>query len=316
MRKRFLLAAAGAVLLAGVCRGQFILGTPKPMDQVLTDVGEWIKKQPEDAEGYFVLGRLHAMSWAFGKDRLRVHEAWDEPSEGAKPGLPHFSPWDSVEVRREQAKESVTADEAGHLEAALRNYRKAAALDPKNDRYELALAWMLQETGKVSDKLSPDFLDGAPTQPTPREQAAYTAAIGKLAAEEFGQREEAAAELLNAMPLSIPRLLAVASHDPEVTARAQTILKTYWDQLAIEHYRKAYQMNLDRHTAIHPRVGGADADVTYEAAQRLVELLNEHPRAAKPNEIGAIEAAMAKKPDLSQNTPGISGAFGIYEVSP
>jgi hypothetical protein len=286
------------------------------MDQVFTDVEEWIKRQPQDPEGYHVLGRLHAMSWAFGKDRVRVYEPWDERPTAAKSGLPSFSPWDSVEVRGEETKRSVTAEDARHLETALRNYRKATELDPTNDRYELALAWMLQETGKVSDRLPADFLDAARARPTPQEEAAYAAAIGRLAAEDYKKREEAAAELQNAMPQNMSQLVAVTSHDPEVTARVQTILKTYWDQLAIEHYRKAYQMNLDQHTAIHQHVGGADSDVTYEASQRLVELLSEHSQAAKPNEIRKVEAAMANKPDLSNVAPRISGAIGIYEERP
>jgi len=292
MRKPLLVASACMAFFAAVCHGMFKMSDPMPMDRALANAEQWTREKPKDPQGYYVLGRLHAMNWAFGKDRLRVYAPFGNRQAAAtQPGLPTFYHDDSVQVRRdEDKKKNVTAEDAQHLQESIKNYRKAVELDPKSELYELGLAWMLQETGKVAEKLPVAILEAADAKPTEQNKASYDAAVKQLGADDAATREKATASLRAALPKSMPTLLAVKSNDPEVTARVQSILKTYWDLQAIEHYRKAYTMNPEarKFRQIGP---GADTDIVYEASQRLIELLQQHPEAAQPQEVNKIEAS-------------------------
>jgi hypothetical protein len=71
-------ALAMALVLAGGL--QVSLGTPLnttvqlPVERLVANVEKWIKEKPQDAQAYFVLGRIHATAWASGPNLRRKRQ--------------------------------------------------------------------------------------------------------------------------------------------------------------------------------------------------------------------------------------------------
>jgi hypothetical protein len=313
MRKWMRTVTAAVVLAAGwgLARGMFVNNSVQvPVERVVANVEAWIKDKPQDAQAYYVLGRIHAMAWAYGPDLNLWRAAGAAPGAGRGDGgraggrgpaggagedpfagqLPGFAPYDSVEVRRDEQKKQVTAEDARHLEESIRNYGKAVELDKQNALYELGLGWILQETGKVAASLPEGFGHTADVKVTAEEKASYDAAIKKLGDSDARTRDDANALLRGAMPKPLAQLKAVKSDDPEVKARVEGLLRGYWELQALDHYRQAYALRL---TADLQRGGGlrsGDTQLAAEAGEAILDILKTQPQAAKPDEARDVAA--------------------------
>lgn len=319
--------AAAALLVAAVAltaRGMFMNRSVKvPVDRAVANVEKWIKDKPQDAQGYYVLGRLHSMAWAYGPDLnlyrpmtparggrgapgggegRRVAMPDEEVAPGADPfngNLPDFAPYDEVQVRRDEQKKEISDADAAHLREAILNYRKAAELDPKNALYELGLAWLLQETGKAARGLPVAGLGLPEVKSSDAEKAAYAAAIAKLGDPDPKVRSDATATLEKAMPKPFEQLLAVKASDPEVSARVDRLVRGYFDLQALEHYRRAYDLSIKDDLAKPGGLVRANAVISAEAGDAILKILSDHPAAEKPNEsreLGKALKELAEKP--------------------
>jgi hypothetical protein len=149
-----------------------------PVERLLENTRAVLRKNPADAQAYYVLGRLHSMAFAQGKDELSVASA-PGPLDRA---LPEFVPWESVLAkRRGKAPKLLKPQELVHLEGSIRNYRQAVELWsgplgkerprstdlPKEEGKEkaktdeqlvaramLGLAWMLEEAATLREAVA------------------------------------------------------------------------------------------------------------------------------------------------------------------
>lgn len=318
---RSLVAALLIAALGTTVHGMFMNRSVKvPVDRAVANVEKWIKEKPRDAQAYYVLGRLHALAWAYGPDlnlwrpmpeegarprgreNQRIALGADEPAPGADPfngGLPGFGPYDAVQVRRAEDRKEVTPADATHLRDAIRNYRKAVELNPNSAIYHLGLAWLLQETGKAARSLPPAAIDLPEAKPTDAEKSAYAAAIAKLGDGDIQVRDQASEQLAQAMPKPFEQLHALKSTDAEVNARVERLLTSYYDLQALEHYRKAYALSIDADMAKPGGMMMANAVISAEAGESILQILTTHPKASKPDEekqLGAALKALAEKP--------------------
>jgi hypothetical protein len=305
-----LASVAVALLLAAAARGMFINSTVKvPVDRVVANVEKWIKEKPQDAQAQYVLGRIHAMAWAYGADL----SLWRDPVPGQPPRkggppaevaegedpfngkLPGFAPYDTVQVQRREGAATPTADDAKHLAAAITHYRKAVELDGNNSLYELGFAWVLQQAGAAAAGLPADFpaAAGVPAAaPSEEEKARLEAAARGLGAADAGARDAAAKAVAGAMPKSYGVVRGLATTDAEVAARAQGLLKGYWDLQALEHYRKAYALQVEKDLA-QPGFGPqGDSAIAMEAGEALAAILSAHPEAAKGEELKTVQGQL------------------------
>src|SRR5262245_34634530 len=84
---------AGGGIGGGKGYGRFINSAqPMPDERVIKNTEAWIKEKPDDAQAWYVLGRVHAMVWAYGAELSLV------PPEQPV-GLPGFTPYQEVQVR-------------------------------------------------------------------------------------------------------------------------------------------------------------------------------------------------------------------------
>lgn len=122
-------------------------GTETPTNRLLRNVGNYTKRNPRDWQGYYVLGRLHSLVYAYESKTISVYEK--TPS-----GLPNLSAGESILVQRARSG-ALTKVSRDHLLASIRNYRRATELAATQPMAFLGLGWMLEQGAGAADKLGP-----------------------------------------------------------------------------------------------------------------------------------------------------------------
>lgn len=234
--------------------------------EAIKKVQTWINDHPNDAAGYFVMGGLEGFAYAQDIQKPEAKELLDHAGNSDLP--PAFPPWVSIRFNRDNNL-PVTPENLTHLKAAITNYRKAVGIDPKNPRYQLALAWALEEAGK--NKLDLTGLE-VPRKLTAAEQASCQAALAQLGNTDVSRRVEASKTLTALMPHDFQLLHEVHTDDLEVQTRIGGIIKSYWENLALAHYRIAYQGSYEQDVKAGMYNREADWTVSVPAGQRILAL--------------------------------------------
>ena len=146
------------------------LDEPVPIDRLLANLTAHVEDHPDDAEGHYVLGRVHSLAYAklaYGDlageaDTVNIIPAEKRPvAEGEpQPELPGFPPYASVQVAREGRSRPGDAEApappepqrsplaTAHLQASLAAYRRAVTLDDADPLYQLGLGWMSEQAAR------------------------------------------------------------------------------------------------------------------------------------------------------------------------
>lgn len=169
------IVAPFVVLLTGlfICTPVLALwaqATPVPLERLLKNVNTYITKNPQDAQGYYVRGRLHSLAFAKGTRQLEMYE----PGAGK---LPVFPGYDSIFTRRD-GKFQLTNEARQHLLASLRDYQRATELNPNNALAWLGLGWVLEDGAVFANKVKA-FPQEKPKSPTANWQDKALAAYRK-----------------------------------------------------------------------------------------------------------------------------------------
>jgi tetratricopeptide (TPR) repeat protein len=113
-----------------------------PIDRLIANLEEAIKKQPKNAGLVSNLARVHAMAYASKVDETEVRRGME--LEGAWFGFePRFIPF-MVEKTTDEKK---LAAAKAQLEKALSRYDEAVKMDPKNLAARLGRAWVIEQSG-------------------------------------------------------------------------------------------------------------------------------------------------------------------------
>jgi hypothetical protein len=116
-----------------------------PVERLLNNVGNYIKENPKDFQGYYVLGRVHSLAFAYETNALEINQSDKQP-------LPGFLPWESIIVKR-QAQGPLSEGARRHLVESVRNYRRATELAPDQSMAFLGLGWMLESGARFADQV-------------------------------------------------------------------------------------------------------------------------------------------------------------------
>jgi hypothetical protein len=132
---RYVALANGAAV---ALLGHFAPPTNAPVERLLSNVGAYVKSHPQDANGYYTLGRIHYLAFELNATTL---DYWDgepiRPMAGALPGR-------AVDAGR-HARGLTETERATHLSEALRLLKKSVELEPANGLYELGLACIYED---------------------------------------------------------------------------------------------------------------------------------------------------------------------------
>lgn len=122
-----------------------------PVERLVENVSRYVKEHPDDAEGYYTLGRIHSLAFARGGDKVEVIPAGSTFKRN-KPELPGFAGYDSIQVVRDKADEAPKDETLAHLQASVRAYAQACTMAPKNGLYLLGFGWMLEQGAPFAAK--------------------------------------------------------------------------------------------------------------------------------------------------------------------
>ncbi|MFM8274688.1 MAG: tetratricopeptide repeat protein [Gemmata sp.] len=149
-RVRFaFLAALGAVLAAAQSAPAIFLRVETenvPVERLIKNMEEAIKKSPKDAGAVLNLARLHAMAYSLRSEAV--------PVDKRKPDAIWFGYEAPIvpfrNVAKTDDKEKLKAAKE-HLDKALKLYEDALKLAPDDARAQLGYAWLLTQTDKTAE---------------------------------------------------------------------------------------------------------------------------------------------------------------------
>ena len=273
MQKSALLLA-GVLALSGTSQARWVnWAEPVPTERLIENVSEFVEKNPQDAHGHYILGRVHSLAFARGTETLAVIPAEKQEEDSRHKGLPDFSSHISLQVKRE-LKDTSPASIA-HLNQSVAHYLVATQLDFDNALYLLGLGWMLEQ--------------GAPFVPQARVENMFpmvkidakTAAQHQLRIAQLGSRDNAeslrAYRQLREKLLVVGRKLMEVSIDEKqpvaVKAKAESLLVLFWQQKSLSAYRRAYSFRVQEELAATGTFPHGDEPISVEAGQGVIRLL-------------------------------------------
>lgn len=179
MRRFLALTAACSVTLAAAAataaHAKPVMPTDAPVERLLTNVEAYVKVHPDDANGWFTLGRLHYFAFAAPRGTVAVPRGYESagPNELPSLGGPFSPPGRATTAPETPGRPGLKpAERAAHVKAAITDIGKAIALrdaprpaDQRRTRfpttpglYELCLA-CVYEDGKAD--AAPDWRERA-----------------------------------------------------------------------------------------------------------------------------------------------------------
>ena len=172
------------VFLSGnLANAMFAMPTYAPVERLIANTTAFVKENPENAHGYYTLGRIHYLAFVNKASQVRATSLDSPPkiapdwllgdlaplirrqramkltfqefgyrsvSDVPKADRPRF--WNSVRQKEKQLREKYRRGEkpnedelVNHAAAAVGNFKKAIELAPKNGLYHLGLASLLEQ---------------------------------------------------------------------------------------------------------------------------------------------------------------------------
>lgn len=121
-----------------------------PVDRLIQNVTATLKDKPNDVEQKFLLARLHSLAYAQKDQNSSVY--FDDRSK--KEGPFHLAPWTPLQPKRDQAGDTLTDHELGHLKSSFTLYGEVVKSNPEMELPKLGLAWVSEEAAKYPKRTS------------------------------------------------------------------------------------------------------------------------------------------------------------------
>jgi hypothetical protein len=299
----------GATVLIATSRiaAHWAVPPDAPVDRLVENLNRYIDEHPDDANGYYLLGRVHSLAFALKTDKIGIYE----PS--GDDGLPRIADrriqatgydgarlchtrWDQAFDRRLPPVDELL----GHLAAALENYRKAVSLDADPAQYHLGLAYVLDIGAHLADQVAtPAGLDPEAIDVAPKEKNRFEYDVVAIRSGEPRKRwQHNYDELRSGLPKAVGTLVKFrADPDPVRHACVRELLMRFWKDQAIESYYAAYERSIREDLEIKRwPLDGLSSLIGYEAGTALVRLVEERGAADRQEEarVAEVRAAIEK----------------------
>jgi hypothetical protein len=291
---RILLGVCVALGLAAASTAtvvQWLGPTPWPVGRLIENLQRYLQEHPTDPDASYNLGRIHSFAFALQTNSLFAQELKEN-------GFP--IPED-VAIQREYRDEPIdplpTSEELEHhLAEAVRLHRQAIELAPERAPFHLGLAYVLETGALLADHFDTAELLGLPPPEVGDPSASQIRRwIETLGSSDASARAEAENELRD------PDLLGQwvsflsgerNSADPARRAAIARLLTSFWRELAIEEYGRAFGLAIDADRRVKEKpqdMLGVRLEllVSYEAGQSYLRLVRE--RGVRPVEEPRIQ---------------------------
>lgn len=118
-------------------------GSSAPVERLIGNVQAYVRSHPQDASGYYALGRIHYLAFSLRRTSLAYFPRNDRPPQpynGFQPG--RASVW---AARGDTGPQLPESHRLPHLRQGLDSLKRAIELDPENGLYELGLACLYED---------------------------------------------------------------------------------------------------------------------------------------------------------------------------
>ncbi|MGB1125239.1 MAG: hypothetical protein ACPG4Q_08535 [Phycisphaeraceae bacterium] len=145
---QFTTAALLGLALASPASALFAPAPSVPTDRLITNISAYIEENPEEAQGYYLLARVHYMAFVNRLDHVRSNDP------GSAKKLPRLvDPRQYGKAEGEKINEEKAIE---HAQAALQLFGKAMELDKDNALYHLGLASFYEQSSPLAKKIAPN----------------------------------------------------------------------------------------------------------------------------------------------------------------
>ncbi len=153
MKRRYLAVStfgfAVCLLLAPSASGRYIRPDLEkaPVERLVANLEEAVKKDPKDVQALVNLARVHGMAYALKTDTSEIRKGKEElgPWFGYEA---KYIPFSAVTKTEDMDKEKAAK---AHLAKAVERYKEAVKLAPDNLPARLGYSWTLEQSGKTAD---------------------------------------------------------------------------------------------------------------------------------------------------------------------
>src|ERR1041384_7012305 len=145
---RLALSAVAALLIScGVAFAEFMSIQDTPIERLVSNLTSKTKVSPEDANAWYALGRVHSMAFTRSEDHVPTYQSDNGsasgqvlPDDGVPGGPPRHAwrPSDGTDT----TKKLDNAERLTHLDAGLRAFERAIALDPKSAAQRMSYGFL------------------------------------------------------------------------------------------------------------------------------------------------------------------------------
>jgi hypothetical protein len=307
-----------------------------PVAELVKNLTARTKEHPEDAWGFYYLGRAHYLAYHLKKVEIPAQIDW-HGGRDTKPSKIDLVPVDPPFGRGVLAKEGMKEDEQRvHVIEGIKALSRAIEIDPSKAEFHLCLASLLEESQPFAGQL--DVLPGVSDPSTakgdwPDLDASLQQVAQKLPAEDAvksarGYLEVTQPELFDlngrarkGMALAVYSLRNDPSNDVKEAARK--LLREDWMEFAVDEYFRAFCLGLATEAKLSelPLTMGPALEkfACYEAGKAFLRLSKD--RADRKDEkvrIATVEAgvkAFEKVPPCNAITPIIIPMHETSSVS-
>lgn len=264
MRRPTLLTVLTALLLlaASPATAIMMLAPVVPTDRLVTNIEAYIKENPDDPQGYYMLARVHYIGFAQQSSKIMANDP------GSAEKLPNLADPRAMGHRPEGDDKLDKPALFRHARASILNFQKALEMSPDNALYHLGYAGILEQSrdyaefiGKL-DTLEPIGDDDADEEGNPPDVAMEYLRASQaqyLAAYKAGREETLKTDsvFLPFYPVAYEAgqayLRLVASHDNLFAENDELVAQIKQDIARIDELPKAITPVILRITGDAPR---------------------------------------------------------------
>ncbi|MBI4584848.1 MAG: hypothetical protein HY717_12605 [Planctomycetes bacterium] len=269
-----------------------------PVERLVKNMESYIKENPDDPQGFYVLGRVHGLAFTL---KRRALATW--PHETIQSFIADEDFQKQAAPSPEAGKKEVPltgAELLDHLSAAVKNFSTAIRLDPKPALYHLGYAGVLEAGSPLAYQV--DFMPGlkkgkgSPGEKSPEAEKL----VGRLGSPDEKERSEAREKLRQEIS-STAESLHQRRSDPNEALRKEiaALLRFYWEEQALAEYLAAYQRAAGKDVKIKEQpLRGLSQLASYEAGKAWLRLAKTH---------GAAEAEKGPAAQIEKTLKALEG---------
>ncbi len=277
---KFFIRVVVLLLTCTAAQGDFMGPEPVSLRRLVDNLSAFIEEHPDDAAGYYALGRVHSMAFVTGSGMLDAYR----PDDGIGPrNIPDDVSHPGIQpklVRSAKFVGDISEEERlRHLEQAIISIQRAIEIgfEAEYAAPHLSLAYVLDKGIEFSAKVGvlPAHPDGQSLDETRR--AELEDFVEQLADAEF---RRAALRAPNVLPADAAPAFFEHRNDPRPAIRdlARESLQNYWKTVAAHHYLAAFDSSIDEELKQLVVMGSYQSLVGYEAGRAYLRLVETNPR--------------------------------------